>query len=134
MTIDEQLEQLSKALLTVAHARNKGKLIPGYYAVNDKRYYVDLGKFGKWKGWLFFATGSDYKHRKTIAMIRPDGEISERTSQHAREVVAQIMVDPVQAMLDYASITGVCGVCGRKLEDPTSVAIGIGPICLRKLV
>lgn len=50
MTIDEQLEQLTRALLIVAQKRNKGKLLAGYYAVDGKRYFVDVGQFNKWKG------------------------------------------------------------------------------------
>ena len=28
---------------------------------------------------------------------------------------------------------GVCGICGRTLTDPPSVARGIGPVCLKRL-
>lgn len=27
---------------------------------------------------------------------------------------------------------GRCGVCNKKLDDPQSIAIGIGPVCLKK--
>lgn len=37
--------------------------------------------------------------------------------------------DPVAVMAKYGIETGVCGVCGRRLTDPESVARGIGPTC-----
>lgn len=41
--------------------------------------------------------------------------------------------DPRGHMMRYGHATGVCGVCGRGLSDPESVALGIGPICAGKL-
>lgn len=41
--------------------------------------------------------------------------------------------DPVAVMAKYGLATGTCGVCGRRLEDPESVARGIGPVCFEKL-
>ena len=41
--------------------------------------------------------------------------------------------DPRGHMMRYGHATGVCGVCGRALSDPESVALGIGPVCAGKL-
>jgi hypothetical protein len=46
--------------------------------------------------------------------------------------VAAIEVDPKRALEDHGLRTGSCGCCGRLLTDPTSISIGIGPICLAK--
>lgn len=129
----EQLAQAARQLLVLAQAANKGKIRTGYYAIDGKRYKLDAPTTGKWAGWQFLKTGSDYHDTQRMLSVRPSGELGNCT-EHARQVYAQIIADPVQAMLDYAAITGVCGVCGRKLEDATSVAIGIGPVCLNKLV
>lgn len=113
---------------------NSARLPEGYYALDDKRYFVSHGSsHGKWKGWTFVATGSDYRSRRTFLMVNPNGECGERATARGKEVYARLLADPVQAMIDYGHITGTCAVCGRKLEDETSVAIGIGPICLRKM-
>lgn len=37
------------------------------------------------------------------------------------------------AMVRYGHATGECGVCGRLLTDPESVAAGIGPVCAGKV-
>jgi hypothetical protein len=41
--------------------------------------------------------------------------------------------DPIGTMTKYGIETGVCGMCGRRLDDPDSVARGIGPVCLKRL-
>jgi hypothetical protein len=41
--------------------------------------------------------------------------------------------NPIATMAKYGIETGVCGVCGRRLDDPESVARGIGPICAKRL-
>ena len=41
--------------------------------------------------------------------------------------------DPVAAIRAHGLATGSCGCCGRELTDPTSIALGIGPICAAKL-
>jgi hypothetical protein len=46
--------------------------------------------------------------------------------------VAAIEVDPRRALEDHGTRTGRCGCCGRLLTDPTSVSIGIGPVCREK--
>ena len=74
-------------------------------------------------------TGSDYHDQKNVAMITPEGTFTARTSEHGRGVARAIVADPLGAVKAYAKITGRCGVCNRKLEDPDSVAAGIGPIC-----
>lgn len=105
----------------------------GYYAVDDKRYHVSTPSKGKWKGWTFLATGSDYHSRKTIAMVRPNGTFTARTSDHGKAVYNVIAKDPREAMAAYGKITGTCGKCGRKLEDEESRARGIGPVCAGKM-
>ena len=98
----------------------------GYYAHDGKRYHLSQGS-GKWEGWTFLATGSDYHDRKTIASVRPDGSFSR---QHS--VMTAIMADPFARAAEYGRITGTCSVCGRKLENPDSRAIGIGPKCRQR--
>jgi len=41
--------------------------------------------------------------------------------------------DPIAAIKAHGLATGSCGCCGRELTDPTSIALGIGPICAGKL-
>lgn len=46
--------------------------------------------------------------------------------------VAETMRDPLALAIAYGKRTGNCSCCGRKLSDPTSVAMGIGPVCAEK--
>ena len=108
------------------------KILPaGYYAVNGKRYHLSVPTKGKWKGFQFLATGSDYHSRKRVATVLPNGKFSYGTQQPG--VFMQISADPLEAMREYGRITGTCGKCGRKLEDPDSIAAGIGPVCAAKM-
>lgn len=104
----------------------------GYYAANGRRYNVGRPDEGKWCGWTFLRTGSDYYDRKTIAVYRPSGEPTARTSEHGQRVMETICASPLERMQEYGRLTGSCGRCGRKLEDPESVQFGIGPVCRKK--
>lgn len=50
-------------------------------------------------------------------------------------VAAQLILfsaDPMAVMETFGRETGICCICGRLLENPESVARGIGPICAEK--
>jgi hypothetical protein len=40
--------------------------------------------------------------------------------------------NPVEVAQRYGKLTGNCMFCGKKLDDPTSVAVGYGPVCAKK--
>jgi len=46
--------------------------------------------------------------------------------------IATICADPFAAAVMHGKQTGRCSCCGRELENPESVALGIGPICREK--
>jgi len=50
-----------------------------------------------------------------------------------REDAGLIEADPLAAAKEDGLLTGRCSCCGRELTDPTSIEIGIGPICLAKM-
>ena len=102
----------------------------GYYAVpgGDTRLKVRVshGKEGsKWEGYTFVTDGADYGQQKRYGMQRPGqaykGDITEQ--------LTAIAADPLEASKAYGHLVGRCGRCNAKLEDETSVANGIGPIC-----
>jgi len=41
--------------------------------------------------------------------------------------------DPLEAAKQYGRMSGRCGVCGRDLTDPESIAAGIGPVCASRM-
>lgn len=84
-------------------------------------YKVDRPSEGKFAGWTF------------VKWVRDSGYESALKKPQAENVLAKIAEDPLGALVAYGRETGVCGVCGRTLRDPESVAMGIGPICAGKV-
>ena len=121
------------AILSIALKRSDA-LIAGYYAIDDKRYRLDLPNTGKWRGWMFLKTGSDYHSQRRIVIRKPDGSYACGTTDHGLAVLAAILADPMAALKAYGDITNTCAICGRKLECPVSVKFGIGPTCLRHML
>lgn len=56
-----------------------------------------------------------------------------QTVEALRALLAEIEADPRAAAAHDGLLTGRCGCCGRELTDPTSIEIGIGPICRERL-
>lgn len=46
--------------------------------------------------------------------------------------VAAVAADPKGAAIRYGREFGCCSICGRTLTDPSSIEMGIGPICAAK--
>jgi hypothetical protein len=49
-----------------------------------------------------------------------------------RAALIAVEADPLAAAKQDGVLTGRCSCCGRALTEPTSIAIGVGPICLAK--
>lgn len=100
--------------------------IPG----GDTRLKVLIQKpTGKWDGWTFVKDAAVYGEGKRYGSQRPG---SSYRGDIAKEL-AIILSDPRAAMVEYARLTNTCGNCGLPLEDETSVARGIGPVCAKNL-
>lgn len=105
----------------------------GYYAVpgGETRLKVRVahGKPGtKWDGWTFVSDGAEYGARKNYGSQRPGNLYKGDIEEQLRAILA----DPFEAQKAYGKLWGVCGACGRMLEDEDSIAAGIGPICAQK--
>lgn len=90
--------------LAKAHSRNAGYV---YVKANDSTY---LGK------------------------INPDGEFHparECTDAMCLELQS-IAQDPLQAAVRFGRMSGSCSCCGKRLDNPESVRLGIGPVCRKK--
>jgi hypothetical protein len=82
---------------------------------------------GKNAGALYIKTGADYQGKITAEMVfRPSHGAAPETTA----ALTAIAADPQDAAVRYGRETGSCGCCGRELTDPTSIAAGIGPICV----
>lgn len=111
----------------------------GRYAVEvdgDRRFYmIDRPQSGKWAGWAFVRTGAT---RQRVATVNPDGGV--RFADRTAETVAahtlalnEVAKDAKAAAIAYGRWTNTCSQCGATLDDPESVAAGIGPVCASRL-
>lgn len=103
----------------------------GMYAVpgGDTRLKVRIDQGdGKWQGYVFVKDGAEYGSGRRYGMQRP-GQTYVGQIQDQLAIIAQ---DPRAAAAAYGRLVGSCGLCGRRLEDPDSVARGIGPVCAAK--
>jgi hypothetical protein len=105
----------------------------GRYAVpnGETRLKVAIRKPGansKWHGSIFVDDGAEYGARQNYGRQMPGKQYEGKIVEQLKVIAA----DPLEAMKAYGHLVGACGVCGRKLEDEKSVALGIGPICLSK--
>lgn len=66
-----------------------------------------------------------------LGKITPEGAFkpSRDCTPDARQAVAAVTANALDAAIEYGRKTGKCSCCGRELTDPVSVAKGIGPIC-----
>ncbi|HEX8883801.1 MAG TPA: DUF6011 domain-containing protein [Noviherbaspirillum sp.] len=83
---------------------------------------------GKNPGAIYVKAGGEYMGKIADAKFYPVKACSD--AQRA-EIVATAS-SPKEAAIAYGKKTGCCACCGRELTDPTSVEMGIGPICASK--
>lgn len=116
------------------HLGRAGSAWRSYFAVpnGDTRLKLCIrrpGKDSRYFGWTFVDDGAAYGSRKTYGKQAPDGLYQGAVQDELRK----ILENPLEASVAYGKLVGVCGVCGRPLEDEESVAAGIGPVCASKL-
>jgi hypothetical protein len=97
----------------------------GRYAIEEggvlKFFVVDRPTEGHWAGWVFLKIqASDETYR-----------IKDRA--RCEFIYKAIAHDPAAASRRYGIELGHCGVCGRTLTDPESIARGIGPVCAGRM-
>lgn len=108
--------------------------LKGYYAVPDGDTRLKLcvrkpGKNSRYHGWTFVDDGSAYGQRTTYGKQAPEGTYQGKV----QDALRAILENPLEAQKAYGHLTGVCGRCGRILEDEESIAAGIGPVCATKI-
>lgn len=103
-------------------AQRPATVRPGRYALDTdegvKFYIVDHGREGtRWEGYVF------------VNVQAGDERYPVRNRQQRASILAAIGRDPKAASIRYGREIGCCGVCGRTLTNPESIAAGIGPVC-----
>lgn len=109
---------------TTAAAAAHARIPEGRYALGEgdavEFFQVDRPATGKWAGFTFVS--------------RLQGDASTRVQgEEKAKILASIGRSPLEAAQRYGKRTLVCGRCGRRLTNPDSLRLGIGPECLRKM-
>jgi hypothetical protein len=92
------------------------------------------------KAWVFFRiltkedrqNGLEYRIVQKILGAPGDFRYVRVTAEEWNLAITKIAVDPGLFSQMFGIQVGVCGVCGSPLTDPTSIKLGIGPICAAK--
>jgi hypothetical protein len=84
------------------------------FARNGSVYVDDAAEYGEGRNYGRQAPGRAY-----------EGDVSAE--------LAAVVADPQAAIVRYTELVGRCGICNRHLEDKSSVARGVGPVCAAKL-
>ena len=83
---------------------------------------VTMEHNGSWIGYIKADTGEYEPSYNARNLIRP-------TKAEIWDQLKALRADPVAAFEAHGIRTGSCGMCGRTLTNPESIARGIGPIC-----
>jgi len=84
-----------------------------------------------------------YAARRTLGVLFPSGKFvlenkQDRWFSHEQRrgvwnMMKQLNTAPEATFAHYGLETGECGICGKTLTDPESIARGIGPVCNSRL-
>ena len=88
------------------------KVVEGWYLIDGEKVQIKISKKG-------------YPHVYAPTFIHG-------ASQEGAKILAQVEANGKALAIEYAKVTGKCGVCNTKLTDPKSIAAGIGPVCAKK--
>ena len=105
-------------------------LEPGYYALHAPQGAVEFYRVRQPR------LRDEAATRARRRLVRWDAGRGDRVlpRDQWQPVVERIQVLGVEAShVLFGRSIGRCGVCGRTLSDPESVALGIGPVCLARI-
>jgi hypothetical protein len=86
---------------------------------------------------LSFLSGPDnYTNYTSFGEMDSGGNVvvwkKFREAETVIEAAKVLVADPRAALAAYGMESGHCGMCGRELTVPESIANGIGPVCMAK--
>jgi len=121
-------------------ARTDGPLVlPNITAVLERAKKLIVGDLAfnrSQRGDVWFTHGENLigklEDDGTLKLFRGRAEQARVDLTAVRRQVEAIEADPRSAVVKHGKQTGICGICGRELTDPDSIAAGIGPICAAK--
>ena len=83
-------------------------------------------------GGIYVKSGQDYYGKVIGSTFMPSRDLRGARLDEVSTLLQRIAKNPKEAAIEYGRKTGTCACCGRTLTDPTSISLGIGPICIEK--
>ena len=74
-----------------------------------------------------------YENQQYKGKITPKGILKGSVSEDTLNLLEDAKENLLQLAKIYGHQTGNCSLCGRTLNDPLSVQMGIGPVCAKRL-
>lgn len=138
---DERVRQLSKAiiskwitkLLAMPPSTNRRVWMEN---VPDGRYALYLGEHSEDSAdarWYFFVIHTNERGFRKVYNQASSELHFINNREYAEHIMKLISEDPQGASKAYGVQLGACGVCGRTLTHPDSIAAGIGPVCASRM-
>jgi hypothetical protein len=102
----------------------------------DTFKFQPAGPASKWAGSIYVtdATEMGQDGRGLYLGRITDGKlvVTRGCGEERQARILAAAASPAEAAIKYGHMSGSCSCCGRRLDNPESVARGIGPICYAK--
>ena len=72
-----------------------------------------------------------FENNQYVGKITQNGELKGNVSEDVKNLLEDANDNLLQLAKIYGHETGSCSICGRTLNDPLSVQMGIGPVCAK---
>lgn len=74
-----------------------------------------------------------YENKNYVGKITANGDLIGNVSEDVKNLLEDANDNLLQLAKIYGHESGSCSICARKLSDPLSIQMGIGPICAKRL-
>jgi len=72
-----------------------------------------------------------FENNEYVGKITQNGELKGNVSEDVKNLLEDANDNLLQLAKIYGHESGSCSICGRTLNDPLSVQMGIGPVCAK---
>lgn len=73
-----------------------------------------------------------YENNQYVGKITAQGVLKGNVSEDVLNLLEDANDNLLRLAKIYGHESGSCSICGRQLDDPLSVQMGIGPVCAKK--
>ena len=72
-----------------------------------------------------------FENNQYVGKITQNGDLKGNVSEDVKNLLEDANDNLLQLAKIYGHESGSCSICGRTLNDPLSVQMGIGPVCAK---